>query len=67
MLKGEWWKEHGINAKEARRLESALCTIVDNNGPLRTALLAQQASNIERSLWNICDAIRYLVDGWEKG
>jgi hypothetical protein len=61
----EHLKEYGVTKKDALRLERALCTIVDLEGPLGKAL-ADIATSSTSSLHYMCDAIRLIIDGKEK-
>ena len=59
-----WLKEHGLTAKDAQKLFNALCALADYEGPLKDAADKLRSRNdFGHALSDVCDAIRYLVDG----
>jgi hypothetical protein len=49
------------SAKQRRRLEQALCAIVDNEASVTDAMIELGTS--ERGIGEICRALRLIVDG----
>jgi len=58
-------KEHlakyDVGRREARRLESALCTLADFEGSVKKALV--ELGHSDHALHDMCDALRLIVDG----
>jgi hypothetical protein len=57
----EQLKEYGVSRRDAARLERALCTLADFEGPIKQALTAGGGTDL--SLGDVCDALRRIVDG----
>lgn len=53
-------KEHGITEEAAHRLELALCTLGDFEGPLKDVLV--KLFGTQQGHTQVCAAIRHLVD-----
>jgi len=58
-----WLIKNGLNGNDARRLSNALNTLADFEGKIEDALV--QRKHQRSNLSNVCDALRYLVDGKE--
>ena len=58
--RAEWYAKFGIDSRQARRLEHALCALADNEGPVGDALSDRGLSR--QAVHDVCDAIRHLVD-----
>jgi len=59
-----WLKGHGLTAKDAQKLFNALSALADYEGPLKDAAMKLGArTDFGHALSDVCDAIRYLVDG----
>ncbi len=56
-------KKYGLEPCDLIRLERALCTIADYEGPIKKALAEGHGGGGERDHSNVCDALRRLVDG----
>lgn len=50
-----------LSAKERKRLERAMCAIVDNEGVIKDALTAN--GHTPYGVHDMCDALRLIVDG----
>lgn len=63
MTKAEARKRYGIDGNGAKRLERALCTLVDFEGAVKEALTDGGIS--DHAVGDICGAIRKIIDGEE--
>lgn len=63
MTKTEARKKYGVDAEDAKRLECALCTLADFDGPVQGALLDNGSS--DHSVGEVCAAIRKIIGGDE--
>ena len=62
-MKREALAKYGLNGNDAQRLERALCTLADYEGPVRQAL-SERALD-PRAVSEVCAAIRRILDGVE--
>lgn len=62
--KARWYAARGVTGKEARQLERALGALADNDGAVRNALTAKGIP--QSACEDVCTAIRYIIDGWER-
>ncbi len=56
-------KKYGLGPHDVIRLERALCTLGDYEGPIKKALAECHGGGGERDHSNVCAALRRLVDG----
>ena len=63
MTKKEARAKYGVSGKDAKRLERALCTLADFEGPVKDALTDDAVNDGAHR--DVCAAIRKIIDGDE--
>ena len=63
MSKKEWLQKFNLKPRDGARLLRALCTLADYEGALKRALV--ERGHDEHPHAEVCDALRFIVDGHE--
>lgn len=59
-----WVKSLGLDGKDAKRIERALCTLADYEGPIKQA---GRTGNFAHAHADVCAALRKIADAWVFG
>jgi hypothetical protein len=62
-----WVRSLGLSGADAMRIERALCTLADFEGPIKAAGSKLGRGNFAHAHADVCSVLRAIADAWRFG